>query len=140
MPAVVTNNGLQRIGVQASEATAGGGPTFSASREIQDMSWDDSSVALAATDTALNDGGAVANQYDQAFDASPSRTAQTILHSSTIPTGQGNFTIRRLTLHDDTAGNVSASSDTLVSGVDGQAFAKTSDFTLQTDLSHEYTT
>lgn len=133
MSALVVNNGLQRIGIQASEAVG-----YDAARNIQTMAWDDSSNALTATDTALDDGGAVSNEFDQVFDATPTVTSQTIGHTSTIGTGDGNFTIRRITLHDDTAANVSTSSDTLVSGVDGQAFTKTSDFTLETLLNHLY--
>lgn len=140
MPALVTNNGLQRIGVQASQATAGAGPTYSAARAVQTMAWDDSTVTILAAHTALDDGGAVTNEYDQAFDAAPTRAGQTVTHTSTIPDAEGNFDIRRLTLHDDTPANVTTSSDTLVSGIDGQLFRKTSDVTLQTDLAHLHTT
>lgn len=139
MASLVVNNGLQRIGIQASQATSGSGPTYSATRHIQSMSWDDSSTAFAAGHTALNSGGAVTNEYDQAFDAAPTRSSQTITHVSTIPVGSGNFTIRRIALHDDTAANVSTASATLVAGVDGQALTKTSDFTLATTLNLLYT-
>lgn len=102
------------------------------------MSWDDSSNALAAGDTAANSGGAVTNFYDQAFDSTPTRSSQTITHVSTIPVGSGNFTIRRILMHDNTAANVSSSSASLVCGVDGQSLAKTSDFTLATTLNLLY--
>lgn len=129
MAAVTFTNGLQRIGVQASQASSGAGPTYSVSRHIQTMSVDDSSTAFAAGNTALNSGGAVTNEYDQALDGTPTRSGQVISHVMTIPTGQGNFTIRRIALHDDTATNVTTSSSTLVAGIDGQSFTKTSDFT-----------
>lgn len=139
MASIVVNNGLQRIGVQASQATSGAGPTYNAARHIQTMSWDDLNAAFAAGHDQLNDAGAITNAYDQALDGAPTRTNQTISHISTIPTGQGNFTIRRVALHDDTAANVTTSSTTLVSGVDGQSLTKTSDFTLATTLNHIYT-
>ena len=138
MAAVVFTNGLQRIGVQASQASAGAGPTYNASRHIQTLSVDDSSVAFAAGDTALDDGGAVANEYDLAFDATPTRAGQVITHIATVPTGQGNFTIRRIALHDNAAGSVSSSSDTLVVGIDGQSLTKTSDFTIEFTVTITY--
>lgn len=137
MASLVPNNGLQRIGVQASQAT-GTGVTYSASRQLQTMAWDDLNVAFAATNTKLNDGGSVTNEYDQAFDATPTRAGQVISHISTIPTGQGNFTIRRASIHDDTAANVSSSSTTLCVGIDGQSLTKTSDFTLKTQIDLTY--
>jgi len=138
MASIVVNNGLARIGVQASQATSGAGPTYSASRQIQVGSVDDSSVAFAAGDTALNTGGAVATMFDQVL-VTPTRTGQVITHTWTIATGSGNFTIRRIALHDDTTANVSDSSATLVAGIDGQTLTKTSDFTLQLTVTLTYT-
>ena len=103
------------------------------------MSVDDGSVAFAAGHTALNSGGAITNEYDQVLDATPTRSAQTITHVMTIPVGSGNFTIRRIALHDDTAANVTTSSSTLCVGIDGQALQKTSDFTLQFTVNLIYT-
>lgn len=137
MASIVVNNGLQRIGVQASQATAGSGPTYDAARYIRTISVDDSSVAIAATDDALDDGGAVTNQTDVASDAA-TRSGQTITHSGTFGTGVANFTIRRITLHDDTTTNVTTSSTTLVGGVDGQSFTKTSDFTFTPTIKITY--
>lgn len=133
---IVVNNGLQRIGVQASQATSGGGPTYSASRQIQVMAFDDNASGFAAAHTNLLSAGSIANEFDAAFDATPTRSGQTITHITTIPTGSGNFTIRRISLHDDTATNVTTTSTTLVSGVDGQSLTKTSDFTLAATLNH----
>ncbi len=134
MASIVVNRGLLRIGQQASEST-----NYNAARNIQVMSVDDSSNALAATDTAANTGGAVTNFFDQVFDATPTESGQTITHIMTLATGNGNFTIRRILLHDDTAGNVTSSSTTLVGGVDGQTITKTSDFTLAITLKLTYT-
>lgn len=128
MASVVPLNGLQRIGVQASQATAGAGPTYSASREIQVLAVDDNSTGFGSGNTALDDVGTVTNEADAAFDNTPSRTDEIVTHEATFSTGVANFTHRRVSLHDDTAANVSASSDTLVTGVDGFALTKTSDF------------
>lgn len=132
---LVVNRGLLRIGQQASEST-----NYSDARNIQVMSVDDSTVSFAATDTALNSGGAVANEFDAAFDATPTESGTaTITHTMTIPTGSGNFTIRRIALHDDVAGTVSTSSTTLVAGIDDESLTKTSDFTLALTLTLVYT-
>lgn len=87
-------------------------------------------MAFAAGDTALNTGGAVANEFGAAFDSTPTRSGQTVTHLMTIPVGSGNFTIRRIALHDDTTANVTTSSTTLFAGVDGQSLTKTSDFSI----------
>lgn len=129
----VVNAGLNRIADTASQTSG-----YSASRYIRTLSIDDSSNAFTATDTALNSGGAVTNEYDQGFDSTPTRSGQVVTHVSTIPTGSGNFTIRRIALHDDTAANVTTSSTTLVAGVDGQSFTKTADFTIQFTLTLTY--
>lgn len=141
MAAKIVNQGLQRIGINAS--AVGGSSTVGSSqtvtRYLMTMSVDDSTVAFAAGDTALNTGGAVTNEFDQLLDAFATRSSQTVSHVATIPTGSGNFTIKRIALHDDTATNVTTSSTTLVGGVDGQTLAKTSSFSLAITLSILYT-
>lgn len=130
----IVNQGLLRVGAQTSEST----PTYNAARNIQTMSVDDSTVAFASTDTALNSGGAVTNMFDQAFDATPTESGQSITHVATIPTGSGNFSIKRIALHDDTAANVTTSSTTLFGGVDGQSITKTSSFSLAITMTLTY--
>lgn len=125
MASLVVNQGLQRCGKQTFEST-----NYNAAREVQTGSVDDSSTALAAGHTALNSGGAVTNEFDVARDATPTESSQTIIFVYTIPTVSGNFTIRRLCEHDDTAANVTTSSTTLFGGVDNQQLTKTSDFSL----------
>lgn len=131
MSAIVCNQGLQRAGDTISQ-TAG----YASARFVRSMAWDDSATALIAGTTTLGSPG---NEFDQAFDATPIRTAQTVAHLSTIPTGSGNYQIKRITLHDDTAANVTGSSATVFAGVDGQALTKTVDFTLASTLSLAYT-
>ena len=134
MAAIVVNNGLQCIGERASFVT----PGFN---RIQVISVDDQASAFLATDQDLDRAGGltVSNMFDQAISPDPTRSGQTITHSTVIPTGSGNFTIRRLALHHDTAGVVTTASNTLVSGVDGQSLTKTSDFTMTITLKHTYT-
>lgn len=131
MASIITNQGLQRIGIQASQATG-----YSASRQIQTMAVDDSASSFASGTTTL---GSPSNEFDAAFDSTPSRSNQTITHVMTIPTGSGNFTIKRVSLHDDTATNVTGSSSTLVGGVDGQSLTKTSDFSVAITMNITYT-
>lgn len=140
MASIVVNQGLQRIGVQSSQAT-GSPVTYNVARQIQVMSLDDQSSAFLATDLDLDRSGGltVSNAFDQALSPAPTRTGQVITHVTTYATGVGNFTTRRLALHDDTAGNVTTSSDTLVSGVDGQSLTKTNDFTMTPTLKLTYT-
>lgn len=131
MASLIVNQGLQRLGDTISQTSG-----YSSSRYVRTMAFDDSSSALAAGTTTL---GSPTNVVDQAFDSTPTRSAQTVSHVTTLATGAGNFTIRRITLHDDTAANVTGSSSTLFGGVDGQSLTKTSDFTLEATLSLAYT-
>lgn len=128
------NRGLLRTGQQAFEST-----NYNAARNIQVLSVDDSSNAFGQTDPALNTGGAVTNMYDQAFDGTPTESGQTVTCVTTIATGNGNFTIRRVAMHDDTTTNVTTSSTTLCAGIDGQSVTKTSDFSLAITLQTTYT-
>lgn len=134
MAAIIVNQGLIRLGKQAFQST-----NYNVARYVRTMSFDDSTVAFGATDTALNSGGAVTNEYDQAFDATPTESSQTITCACTIPTGSGNFTIKRIALHDDTTTNVTTSSTTLFGGVDGQSLTKTVDFTMTVTLTITFT-
>lgn len=125
MAAIITTKGKLRCGQQTFEST-----NYNAARNVQVLSIDDSSVAIAAGDTAANSGGAITNFFDQAFDATPTESSTIITTVTTIGTANGNFTIRRILLHDDTAANVTSSSSTLFGGIDGQSLTKTSDFTI----------
>lgn len=126
----VLANGRQRVLVQAFQATAGAGPTYNVARFIRTLSIDDQASAFADGHDQLNDRGAVSNQFDVAFDATPSQSGSITTVVATIPSGSGNFTIRAITLHDDTVANVTTSSTTLCMAIDGQTLAKTSDFSI----------
>ena len=132
MADLIVNVGLQVIGGRASN-------TADAFNEIDGMSVDDSTVAFAATDLALDTGGAITNEADADFDSTPTRSGQTISHVSTFGTGVANFTIRRIALHNQNAANISSGSATLVAGVDGQSIVKSSDFSLTITLKISYT-
>lgn len=136
MSTLVTTNGLQRIGVQASQATSGSGPTYSSARSIQVMSVDNASGAggaFAAGHTTLNDVTPdPANEFDAAFDAASTRSSQTISHVMTLQTGDYNQIVNRIALHDDVAATVTASTATLVAGIDQLSLTKASTFTLKT--------
>lgn len=141
MASLVVNQGLQRIAINAS--IVGGGAAIGASqtvtRYIMTMAVDDASEAFLAADTKLNDGTGYTQQFDQLLTALATRSNQTTSHSTVIGTADGNFGIKRFSLHDDTATNVTASSTTLVCGVDGQSLTKTSDFTMTPTLNLLYT-
>lgn len=136
MASTFFTQGLQRVAVNASQAT-GTGVTYNSARYIRSASVDDSSTAFVNTDTALNTGGAVSNEYDVDL-TSATRTSQTVAHIFTVPTSQGNFTIRRICLHDDTAANVSTSSTTVTAGIDGLTISKTSSFSLTPTMNIAY--
>lgn len=145
MATLMTTQGLQRVGVQTSQATAGSGPTYSASRQIQTMSVDNNSFSrsFAAGDVAVSSDGttggtAPTSYFDKAFDASPTRASQTISHVMTLATGEGNFAIVRIALHDDTAANTSGTSGTFCAGIDGLSLTKNSTFTLKTTFQITY--
>lgn len=127
-----TTQGKQRNGVQFCQATAGSGPTYSASRYVgQSLSVDDSTVAIAAADVAANTGGAITNFYAFAQDATSTAVGTTVTVTGTVPAAQFNgFTIKRILVHDQIVGSVTASSVTAVCGIDGQSIVKNSGFAL----------
>ena len=99
------------------------------------MAVDDSGTAFAAGTTTL---GSPTNLFDQAFDSAPTRSGQVVTHVTTIAAGNGNFTIQRVSLHDDTVANVTGTSTTVVAGIDGLSLTKTSDFSLSITLKLTY--
>ena len=70
MASKVVNQGLKMIGDRAS-GVAG------AAAAIAGMSFDDSTVAFAAGDTAANSGGAITNFQGNALDSTPTGSAAT---------------------------------------------------------------
>ena len=134
MASKVVNQGLKMIGDRAS-GVAG------AAAAIAGMSFDDSTVAFAAGDTAANSGGAITNFQGNALDSTPTGSAATtpyvVTHLCTLTTGQFNtFTVKRIAAHNSNA--PTASSTTLISGVDGFAITKQSTFSLTPTYKHSY--
>jgi len=128
----VVNRGLQILG----------GITFNTSDAfavVQAMSIDDSTTAFATGDTALNSGGAVTNFAAQAFDATPTRSSQTISCTTTYLAATYAHVVKRIALHNLTAASVTTSSTSLFGGISGQSIDHTGAnfklaITLQTTL------
>lgn len=129
MASIIVNRGLQVIGGRASN-------TADAFTEILSMAVDDRAVSITATDTAL---GSPTNVFAKAFDATPTRSSQTITHITTFAISEGNFDWKRITLHNAAAGSVNGTSTTLVAAVDNQSLTKNSDFSIQVTLKIQYT-
>lgn len=134
MAARVVNQGLKMIGDRASGVSG-------AAAAIAGMSFDDSSVAFAATDTACNSGGAVTNFQGNALDSTPTGTAATtpyvVTHLCTLTTAQLNgVTVKRFALHN--SATPTSSSTTLISGVDGFSLTKASSFSMTPTYKHSY--
>jgi len=134
MASKVVNQGLKMIGDRASGVSG-------AAAAIAGMSFDDSTVAFAATDTAANSGGAITNFQGNALDSTPTGPAATtpyvVTHLCTLTTGQFNtFTVKRMAAHNSNA--PTTSSTTLISGVDGFAITKQSTFSITPTYKHSY--
>lgn len=132
----IVNRGLQITGGRTFN-------TADAFAAVQALGLDDATGNFEAAHTAINGTGGTArtitNSYFQNFDATPTRSNQTITCLTTIGTGNGNFTIRGISLHNATAGSCTTSSTTLFAGIAGQAITKTSSFSIQLQLSVLYT-
>lgn len=152
----IVDQGLKRIGINAS--AVGGGAAIGAaqtvSRYIMSMAVDDATGNFEAAHTAINGAGGtartIASSFDAMLDALPTQAGQTVSHVLTIGTGNGNFTIRGVALHDNTSNNtgsgssgltdnVTNSSATLVAGIAGQSIGKTNSFSLKITIAIAYT-
>lgn len=134
MASKVVNQGLKMIGDRASGVA-------SAAAAIAGMSFDDSTVAVAAADTAANTGGAITNFQGNALDSTPTSpaaaTPHVVTHLCTLTTGQFNtFVVKRILAHN--SASPTASSTTLISGVDGFSLTKQSTFSLTPTYKHSY--
>lgn len=104
------------------------------------MGVDDNASNFAATDTAQNTRGTLTNKTGQLLDAFPTRSGQTISHVCTYATGSANFTIKGISLHDDSVANWnSGAGSTLVAGIAGQSIVKTNTFSLAITVAITYT-
>ena len=134
MAAKVVNQGLKMIGDRASGVSG-------AAAAIAGVSFDDSTVAFANGDTAANSGGAITNFQGNALDSTPTggsaATPYVVTHLCTLTTGQLNgVTVRRFAAHN--SATPTASSTTLISGVDGFALTKASTFSMTPTYKHSY--
>lgn len=138
MASLVVQRGRLRAGQQMYQST-----NYGATRHVQVMSVDIGATVFATGHTKLNDSADVtesaASYFDKAFDGVPTESVATITSVCTLATGEGNIVIKRIAQHDNTAANVSASSVSLVAGIDGQTLGKTADFSLSLTLSMAFT-
>ena len=129
MASLIVDRGLQIIGGRTSQ-------TADSFNELRSMAVDDGASAFVAGDTDL---GSPANLQVNDFDATPTRSAETVTHVATYASGEANFEITRISLHNDDAVNVTGSSTTLFGGIDGQSITKTADFTMTITVNITYT-
>ena len=118
-------NDLVRAGTQATG--------YLAARFWRSMSFDDSVNAFADGDVALDSGGAVGNEADADFDATPAApSGSAVTFQATLGAGvfNGN-TVQRVGVHNDTAANVTTASTTWMAGLDALGIPKTADFALR---------
>lgn len=131
-------NGIVNRGLQVT-----GGITFATAdgfAAVQTMAVDnDTTHAWAATDTAINTSRTAASFAAQAFDATPTRSGQTISMTTTFGTGTANFTIGGISLHNAAAGSVSLVSVTLYGGISQQSIQKTVSFSLAITIKVTFT-
>lgn len=129
MASLEVNRGLQQTGIRAA------GITGANSSAAVTMVADSKSSALAATDTTI----AASTFKAKAFDATPTRSNQTVTYVATFTATQANFAIKRLTIHNLAAASVTSNSSSLLGGIDGQSFTKTTSFALTISLAKTYT-
>lgn len=113
--------------------------TVEAFTPIDSMSVDSGAAFVNAT---TNLGGPAASLFAiKNFDSTPTVVSganfATATHITTFNTGDANFTIRRIALHNAISGTASSGTNTLVCGTDGQSFGKTTDFSLA--ITYKYT-
>lgn len=134
MGAVMMKQGLKMIGDRASAVSG-------AAAAIAGMSFDDSSVAFTNNDTAANSGGAITNFQGNALDSTPTggaaATPYVVTHLCTLTTGQLNgVTVKRFAAHNSST--PTASSTTIMSGVDGFSLLKAPTFSMTPTYKHSY--
>lgn len=132
MARLIVNQGLQVIGQRASSIN--GPPVAITSMIVDNLTA--AANSFLASHTALTNAAAVASSASQSF-SSVTSSAQTIQHVSLYGTGAANFQIGRVSLHNSTAPTASTAS--LIGGIDQQNLTKTTDFSLQIQVDITYT-
>jgi hypothetical protein len=127
---LIVNQGLENSG----KLLAG----IAGSTVIASMAWDDNTTGFAATNTKLNDAGAIAT-FITNITSNTTVGSQTIQWEATLTTAQFNgASVKRISLHHGATAVVTTASTTLYGGVDAQTIAKTSDFSLITRLQVQF--
>lgn len=124
MASRITDQGLQ----DSLDCTFG----ITAADPVDAMAVSDFGV-LAATTTTI---GTATNKVIKAFDATPTRSANTVTCKTTYATTEANFAITTVTLHNDGAGVATG----LFGGIDAQSITKTADFSLTITVKVQYQT
>lgn len=135
MAAVNFTQGLKMVGDRAS-GVAG------AAAAIAGMSFDDNTVAFAASHTSCASGGASPHFQGNALDSTPTGGAAAspyvVSHVCTLTTAQFNtFTVKRIALHN--SATPTDASTTLMFGIDGWSLLKNSGFALIPTFKLQYT-
>lgn len=122
MASIITDQGLQ----DSLDMTFG----ITAQDAVDAMGVSDYGALIAATTNITS----ATNKVVNALDATPTRSGQTVTTIATFATGQANFTITTITLHNDGA----AAYTGVYGGVDNQSLTKTSDFSLTITMKVTY--
>jgi hypothetical protein len=120
---IVVNRGLQVLIGRAFD-------TADSFAKIQSVSIDDGTTAFGATDTALDDGGAISNAAYADFTSTPTRSGQVVSWSALFIQSV-SLTVKRIALNNIAAASMSTSADGLIAGTAGRNLVKDNDFELQ---------
>jgi hypothetical protein len=135
MASIVVTQGKTRTVTNALAVGTASGGTLSTTRWLQTVAVDDSTVAIAAGDTAANSGGAITNFVAKPIDAANTQSNNVGTMVMTISdTSFDTKTVKRITVHDQVNTSVTASSTTLFGGVDGQSILKVANVNLKFTL------
>lgn len=125
MASTVATQGKTRTVINALGVGTASGATFSTARWLQTIAVDDSTVAIAAGDTAANSGGVITNFVAKPIDAANTNSNNVGTLVMTISdTSFDTKTVKRITVHDQVNTSVTATSTTLFGGIDGQSILK----------------
>lgn len=125
----ITDQGLQDS-LDATFNVGGTGTPGGAFDPVDAMGVSNFGTLLAGTTSIASAG----SKLVKAFDAAPTRNNLTVTCVATFGTGEANFQITTVTLHNDGA----AVNTGVYGGVDAQSLTKTSDFSLKITMNVTY--